>query len=156
MERAVSSDMSESSKRILLLISGIAWLTAGILIISKGVYFITENSHHILFHLLIGVTGGVILYLIYFNKIPGRSVKQIRNSGSKGLIIFLFAIIKKYFLTALIIAILFYFKQVHYFTRLNLSIADICIGLPVLLASLKFFYPVIFINRILRARKNQT
>ncbi len=153
MENILSTYKPDISKKGSLLIAGFVWLTFGFLFVNKSLFYLMENSHHILFHLMIGLSGGIISFLIFFFRISKKYTCQIINLNCEKPCILSYANFKVYFLTALIVGISFYLKKTDIINHLYLSIAFLCIGVSLLLASIRFFYSCIAFKKIASTKK---
>lgn len=147
MERSLSSAKPVISKKALLVFSGIIWLLAGGLFIKEGVLFIIDNSRHILFHISIGSVCGILLYVIFFNRIFRKYTCRICNFESFKFSFFCFENMKQFLLLGVIIATLFYLSKTNILNNFRLSIAYIGIGLPLLLSSFIFFFSITLIKK---------
>ena len=136
------------SKKGLLLIAGIIWLLAGSMLINRSTGYLLENSHHILFHFLIGFGLGIILFAILFFKISKKYTERIININEDKPVIFSFASFRGYILIITLIGIGLYLRRTEYIDHLHLSIAYICIGFGIVFSSVKFFYSVITFKKL--------
>jgi hypothetical protein len=153
MENTISTYKPDVSKRGLLLAAGFVWLALGFIFVNKSSFYIIENSHHILFHLMIGLVSGILFFLIFFFRISKKYTCQIIHLSCEKPCILSYANFKVYLLTALIIGISFYLKKTDTINHIYLSIAFISIGISLLLASIRFFYSCIAFKKIANNNK---
>lgn len=143
MERTISSSKPMISKKgLFLIVSGIIWLATGSTFIGKGILYILENSHHILFHSLLGFVGGMILYFIYFNKIPRSFSGRIIDLENSKFGIFSLPNLKQYLLIGAIIVAFYFINKTSFFSKVDVSIIYICVGVPLSLSAFNFFFSV--------------
>lgn len=154
MERAISSYKTDISKRSLLFAAGLIWLASGCFLINGGADFIFENSHHILFHLLISLISGILLFFIVFFRISNKHTNRILTmTCEKTNIFFSFANYRNYILLFIIIIVGLALKRTEIINHLNLSIAFTCMGISMLLSSLKFFYSIATFKKLTKSKK---
>ena len=143
MERAITSYKPDITKKGLLLIASVIWFGAGFFLIQRGYFYILENSHHILFHFMIGFTTGIFFFFVLFFSFSKKIIKRIVNLNSEKPNIFSIISFRDYFMMILFIGIGLYLRRTCTFDHINFSIAYTCIGIALIFSSLKFLYSFI-------------
>jgi hypothetical protein len=135
-------------KKLLLLVAGIVWVSIAYIAINLGMNYIFDNSHHILFHLLISFIIGLFLFLVIFFKVFNNYTNRIIRLNSDKPCLFSFSSIKSYFITAFIFTLALYIKKYNFIDSLILSISYVGIGISLFFSSLKLFYSFITFKKI--------
>jgi len=140
MERGISPQKHLLSRKGLILIAAIIWFAGGCLLISRETLYIIENSHHILFHILIGVGGGFLLYLILFSMISENYIYHIINFEQDDRSVFSYSNNQEQFFIIAMICIGLALKATNLIDGIYLSITFVCIGFAFIFSSVKFLY----------------
>lgn len=136
------------SKKLLLLIAGIVWIGISYIAINIGLNYIFDNSHHILFHLMISFIIGIFLFLVIFFKVFNNYTNRIIQLNSDKPCLFAFSSFKSYFITAFIFTLALYIKKYNLIESLMLSITYAGIGISLFFSSLKLFYSFFTFKKI--------
>ena len=152
MNEILASYKPAVSKKLLLLIAGIVWVGISYIAINMGLNYIFDNSHHILFHLLLSFITGGFLFLVIFLKVFNSYTNRIIQLNSDKPRLFAFSSFKSYFITAFIFTLALYINKYNFVDPLALSIIYTGIGISLFFASLKLFYSFISFKKIISSR----
>ena len=114
-----------------------------------GLNYIFDNSHHILFHLLLSIIVGGFLFLIIFLRVFNKYTNRIIQLDSDKPCVFAFSSFKSYFITAFVFTLALYTNKYNVIDPLVLSITYAGIGISLFFASLKLFYSFITFKKII-------
>lgn len=148
MDRAIQTYKPLISKRILLLVTGLIWLVSGCLLVNRACECIFYNSHHILFHLLVGFALGALSFFLIFFRISKKYTNSVLKLDQSKPILFSYANIRIYIFLAVITVIVFYLKRHSSINPIDLSIGYIALGFAIIFSSIKFFFSVISFRKL--------
>jgi hypothetical protein len=148
MEHLISSYKPFISRRGFLFIASLFWFTAGILLNQRGLIYILEFSRHILFHVFVGVGGGVLFFLIIFYHISNKYTKRIVRLKTEKLSAYCFRLVLNFTMMGLFIFLGLCLRRYGIADRLFLSIIYVAIGFSLIFGSFKFLYSFIRFNKI--------
>ncbi len=139
MERTISSYKPSVSKSGLLIIASIVWFIAGVLLNQRGLIYILEFSHHILFHAGLGLAASILLFLVIFYNLSSKYAKRILSLKSKKSGIFILKYLRGFFVLAILIFLGLCLRRYGLADRLWLSIFYIAIGFSLIFGSFNLF-----------------
>jgi len=153
MEQSISSYKHSNSQGGLLMIAGIVWLSAGLLLNQRGIIYILEFSRHILFHSSVGFAGSVLIFLVLTHYIVNRYAKHLAGLKTTKNAVFNFQFLVGNILMGILVFLLLCLRHYGFGDRLLLSIVYIAIGFSLIFGALYLFY---YITRLKHTGKNKT
>jgi hypothetical protein len=152
MDRDFVSYQRGFPKRLVLLVLGVLWLSAGSVFFSQGFSFILENSRHILFHLMIGIVSGILFFSVFSFKISKKSSDRIINHDPEKQFNITFTDLKGYIFILLVFGAFYLLFKKSYISPVNFSIVYVALGFALFLSSLIFFYSVLTLKKLINNR----
>jgi len=138
-------------KRYLLIISGIVWSFAGLFLLIKGVSSIHRYSlPHTMLLSVIGIAGGLLFYIIVFEKISSKHTARIFRMKIHKPCLFSFFSFRNYILMIIMISSGILLKRTELLTGDPLYTFYFVMGLPLLLSAIKFYHYWINYKKILK------
>jgi hypothetical protein len=128
------------SRHNLLFIAGLAWTTAGGILMWRGLDYELRHSHHIWINLLFGLLIGIPFYVILFARISRKHIKRIRGLQIPYPCAFSFFNIRSYILMMLMITSGILLRKFDLVNREYLFIFYIGMAIPLLMSALRFYY----------------
>ncbi|MFC2100319.1 hypothetical protein ACFLRZ_00670 [Bacteroidota bacterium] len=143
-------------KRYLLILSGLAWSFAGVLLLIKGFISIRFYSiSHFMIIFLIGIIGGMLFYIIVFERISSKHTARIFKMKIHNPCLFSFFSFRNYLLMLLMITSGILIKRSGLLSGESLYTFYFMMGIPLLLSAIKFYYYWIYYHRILQRFSDQ-
>lgn len=130
----------ETSKRSLLFLAGLAWLFAGVMLISRGIGVAGENSFQIRFRIILSIVAGGLFYRFVFSGISIRQIRRIINLENSKPCLFSFFSLKSYLMMIIMIATGLALRKSGIIHSEYLSAMYITMGIPLMISSLRFCY----------------
>ena len=149
MDRAFTTYRHSVPKKTILVVLGTVWIIAGFFLFGKGFSFMLDNSRHLLFHLLIGITIGIFFFIIATYKISRKDIARIITINSDKPFSLDLSDITGYFLIILIICTNVLLFKINYINEISLNIFYCAIGFSLFLASLLFFYSLLTFRKLI-------
>lgn len=140
----------KTSRRSLLFLAGLAWLIAGIMLISRGLSLAGSSSFQIWLRVFFSFIAGGLFYAAVFSKISIRQIKRIINLENNNPSLFSFFSPRSYFIMVLMISAGMILRKSGIIMPEYLSIMYITMGIPLLISSFRFYYHAIIYARIVR------
>lgn len=137
----------KTSRRSLLVIAGFAWLTAGIMLISRGIGIAGNSSLNFLLSLFSGFIAGGLFYILVFSRLSLRQIKRIINLENNKPCLFSFFSLKSYFMMILMISTGVFLRKSGVIMPAYLSLMYIAMGIPLLISSFRFCYHAIIYGK---------
>jgi len=128
------------SRHNLLLIAGLAWTTAGGILLWRGLDYEIRHSSHIWLNILAGVVIGVIFYLILFAKISLKHIKRIKGLTIPYPCAFSFFNIRSYILMMIMITAGIFLRNLELVNKEYLFTFYIGMAFPLLISAFRFYY----------------
>lgn len=127
-------------KIYLLLISALVWTFAGGMLLFKGYFFLTEFQHFVIFKILSCLAGGIVFYIVLFNRISQKHILRIKNLTFDRPCLFSFFNWKSYSMMAIMIISGIMLRKSGAVSPEYLSLIYITMGIPLLMSSFRFYY----------------
>jgi hypothetical protein len=131
-------------KQYLMFMAAVVWTFAGGMLLFRGWRMFIFTTDHLLLPLLIGVTGGFIVYLLLFSRISKKHVTRIRNLPIEKPCMFSFFNFRSYLLMALMITAGITLRKSGIVDPHYLSVFYVTMGIPLFISSFRFYYSGIF------------
>ena len=149
MERTISSYKPGVPKRWLLFISGILWFFTCTILIRKGTFYVLDFSHHILFNITVGFLSGILFFSLIFFRIVKKHILRIVKLDCEKPCIFSLTGIRGYVIIAVMISTGLLLRKFQFIDMISLHVFYICMGTSLFITSLKFFYSLIILKKLL-------
>lgn len=130
----------KASRRSLLFFAGLAWLIAGVMLISRGITLAGSNSFQIWLRILFSFMAGGLFYMIVFSRISLIQIRRIINLEKNKPCLFSFFSLKSYFMMILMISTGLLLRKSGIILPEYLSLMYIVMGIPLLISSFRFCY----------------
>lgn len=128
------------SRHNLLFIAGLAWTTAGGMLMWRGLDYEMKHSHHLWLNILIGVAIGVPFYFILFAKISYKHIKRIKGISIPYPCAFSFFNLRSYIMMMLMITSGVLLRKFDVIDREYLFTFYIGMAFPLLVSAFRFYY----------------
>ena len=128
------------SRHNLLFIAGLAWTTAGGILMYRGLEFEIKNSHHLWLNLLAGIVIGIPFYIILFAKISRKHIKRIHGLTIPYPCAFSFFNVRSYIMMMGMITMGILLRRFDVIDREILFTFYIGMALPLLISASRFYY----------------
>ena len=128
------------SRHNLLFIAGLAWTTAGGILMWRGLDYEVRHSHHIWIKILAGIIIGIPFYVILFAKISRKHIKRIRGLSIPYPCAFSFFNFRSYILMMLMITTGILLRKFDVINREYLFTFYIGMAIPLLTSAVRFYY----------------
>lgn len=128
------------SKIYLLLIAAMVWTFAGGMLLFRGYFFLLE-SHHLLFlKILSCISGGIVFYILLFDKISQKHIIRIKGLPVERPCAFSFFNWRSYLMMTIMITSGIMLRKSGAVSPEYLSLIYITMGIPLLMSSFRFYY----------------
>ena len=151
MERTITSYKPSVTKSGLLIIASVVWFIAGVLLNQRGIIYILEFSHHILFHTLLGIAASFLLFLVIFYNLSSKYAKRILSLKSKKSATFILRYLRGFVVLAILIFLGLCLRRYGFADRLWLSIFYIAVGFSLIFGSFNLFIAFIKSKKLTQA-----
>ncbi len=128
------------SRHNLLFIAGLAWTTAGGILMWRGLDYEIRHSTHLLLNILGGMIIGVPFYIILFAKISRKHIKRIMGMNIPYPCAFSFFNFRSYLMMMLMITTGILLRKFDVINREYLFTFYIGMALPLLVSAFRFYY----------------
>ncbi|MCK9423641.1 MAG: hypothetical protein M0Q38_13695 [Bacteroidales bacterium] len=128
------------SKHNLLFIAGLAWTTAGGILMWRGLDYEIRHSTHLVLNILAGIIIGVPFYIVLFAKISGKHIKRIWGMNIPYPCAFSFFNLRSYIMMMLMITTGILLRRFDVINREYLFTFYIAMALPLLISASRFYY----------------
>ncbi|MEI6886163.1 MAG: hypothetical protein WCO02_16850 [Bacteroidota bacterium] len=128
------------SRHNLLFIAGLAWTTAGGMLMWRGLDYEIRHSAHLWLNILIGVLIGVPFYFILFAKISRKHIKRIKGLSIPYPCAFSFFNLRSYIMMMVMITSGILLRKFDVIDREYLFTFYIGMALPLLISALRFYF----------------
>ncbi len=128
------------SRHNLLFIAGLAWTTAGGILLWRGLDYEIRHSTHIWLNIMAGIVIGIPFYILLFAKISMKHIKRIKGLGIPYPCAFSFFNLKSYILMMLMITAGIFLRNLEVINKEYLFTFYIGMALPLLISALRFYY----------------
>ena len=128
------------SKHNLLLIAGIAWTVAGLILTGRGLTYLLQHGNFLGWRLAGGLIFGVLFYVLLFADISRRHIIRIRGLDTSYPCAFSFFDLRSYLMIALMISGGFILQRFNVINKEWLYNFYVTMGVPLLISALQFFY----------------
>jgi hypothetical protein len=123
----------------LFLIAGIAWTTAGSILLGRGLYNLLLIREHLLIRLVIGVVLGILFYLVLFYRVSARNIKHIRLIQISNPCAFSFFNIRSWIMMTLMISMGITLRKLNLVNPGYMYTFYVVMGVPLLISALNFY-----------------
>jgi len=136
------------SRHNLLFIAGLAWTTAGGILMWRGLDYEVKHSPHLWLNILAGIIIGIPFYILLFAKISGKHIKRIKGLNIPYPCAFSFFNIRSYIMMMLMITTGILLRKFDVVNREYLFTFYIGMALPLLVSAFRFYYSWAFKKEI--------
>lgn len=128
------------SKIYLLLIAAMVWTFAGGMLLFRGYFFLLESHHLLLLKILSCFSGGIVFYILLFDRISQKHIIRIKGLSVERPCVFSFFNWKSYLMMAVMISSGIMLRKSGAVSPEYLSLIYITMGIPLLMSSFRFYY----------------
>ncbi len=128
------------SKRNLLLIAGIAWTVAGLILTGRGLTYLFQHGDFLGWWLAGGLLFGILFYILLFADISHRHIIRIRGLSVPYPCAFSFFGFRSYLMMALMISVGIILNRFDVINKIWLYNFYVTMGVPLLISASQFFY----------------
>jgi hypothetical protein len=128
------------SRHNLLFIAGLAWTTAGGILMWRGLDYEIRHSNHLWINILAGILIGIPFYVILFAKISMKHIKRIKGLSIPYPCAFSFFNLKSYLMMMMMITAGVFLRNLDIINREYLFTFYIGMALPLLISACRFYY----------------
>jgi len=127
------------SRHNLLFIAGLAWTTAGGILMWRGLGYELKHSPHLWLNILIGICIGIPFYILLFARIAHKHIKRIRGLSIPYPCAFSFFNFRSYIMMMLMISTGVLLRKFNVFNPEYLFTFYIGMALPLLISAFRFY-----------------
>jgi hypothetical protein len=128
------------SRHNLLFIAGLAWTTAGGILMWRGLDYEIRHSPHLWLNILAGVLIGIPFYFILFAKISLKHISRIKGLSIPYPCAFSFFNFRSYIMMMLMITAGILLRKFDVVNREYLFTFYIGMALPLLISAIRFYF----------------
>lgn len=128
------------SQHTLLFIAGMAWTTAGGILMGRGLAYLIANSNLLWLRLAGGLFFGLIFYVLLFAKISRKHIKRIRGLNIPYPCAFSFFNFRSYIMMAVMISGGIMLRKLDVINKEWLYNFYVTMGVPLLISASRFYY----------------
>ncbi|HCE47003.1 MAG TPA: hypothetical protein DET40_25935 [Lentisphaeria bacterium] len=128
------------SRHNLLLIAGIAWTAAGLILTGRGLKYLIQHSEFFGWRLTGGLIFGVLFYILLFANISRSHIKRIRGLNIPYPCAFSFFNLRSYLMMGLMISGGIMLNRFDVINKEWLYNFYVVMGVPLLISASQFFY----------------
>jgi len=128
------------SRHNLLFIAGLAWTTAGGILMWRGLDYEIRHSTHLWLNILAGILIGVPFYVILFAKISMKHIKRIKGLSIPYPCAFSFFNFRSYIMMMLMITAGILLRHFDAINKEYLFTFYIGMAVPLLISACRFYY----------------
>lgn len=127
-------------KRYLLFVAAIVWSFAGIMLLTRGIHTVKGTLLPLGLSFLIGISGGILFYLLLFSKISFKHTVRISIIGIENPCIFSFFNFRSYLLMCIMITGGITLRITNAVDPSIIGTFYIVMSFPLLMSSFRFYY----------------
>lgn len=131
------------SRRTLLYIASVVWAYAGVMLVSKGATVVIASSSYVASKIIIAILCAALFYYFMFRRISLKHIERIKALPEDSTPFYGFFNRKSYFMMLGMISIGVLLRKTGIVPLAYLSVFYICMGLPLLFSSIRFFFHAI-------------
>jgi len=128
------------SRHNLLFIAGLAWTTAGGILMWRGLDYEMKHSPHLWLNILIGIIIGIPFYIILFARISRKHIKRIWGMNIPYPCAFSFFNFRSYIMMMLMITAGILLRHIDAINKEYLFTFYIGMAFPLLISAFRFYY----------------
>jgi hypothetical protein len=128
------------SRIYLLLIAAMVWTFAGGMLLFRGYFFLLESHHLLLLKIISCISGGIVFYILLFDRISKKHILRIKSLPSDRPCAFSFFNWRSYLMMAVMITSGITLRITGIVSHEYLSLIYITMGIPLLMSSFRFYY----------------
>jgi hypothetical protein len=128
------------SRHNLLFIAGLAWTTAGGILMWRGLGYELKHSPHLWLNIVTGIIIGIPFYVMLFAKISRKHIKRIRGLSIPYPCAFSFFNFRSYIMMMLMITAGILLRRFDVINREYLFTFYIGMAVPLLISAFRFYY----------------
>lgn len=125
-------------KKTLLFIAAVVWTVAGSILLFRG-FIAIPAFHHLLVETIIGLTGGIIFYILVFDRVSKKHINRILKLGHDKPCMFAFFDTKSYLLMIIMIGTSIMIRKLHLVNEEYIFTFFIAMGVPLVLSAIRFY-----------------
>lgn len=126
-------------RNFLMLIAGIVWSIAGLILIFKSYNFMNFEVEYIFIYLSISILAGVLFYYFLFSKISKRHIDRLRSFQNERYSIFSFFNLRSYILMFGMISMGVIIRKSQLVQNQTLAYVYLTMGIPLFISSIRFY-----------------
>lgn len=138
-------------KRYLLLVAGLAWTTAGLILGLRGVIWVVSHDSFVPLHVIVALTFGLVFFQLVFAKVSLKHITRIRELEILRPSLFAFFDAKGYIMMGLMISLGIFLRRTSFVPPEYLYNFYVLMGTPLLVSALRFYYAFIRYPQLLAA-----
>ena len=127
------------SRTTLYLIAGIAWTTAGGILLGRGLVNLIHLRNYLAGRLLIGIVVGISFYLLLFYRISARNIRHIRLIQVSNPCAFSFFNLRSWLMMALMISGGITLRKLNLINPGYMFTFYVVMGVPLLISAWNFY-----------------
>lgn len=128
------------SRHNLLFIAGLAWTTAGGILMWRGLDYEMKHSPHLWLNILMGIVIGIPFYFVLFARISHKHIKRIKGLSIPYPCAFSFFNTRSYIMMMVMITSGILLRRVDAINKEYLFTFYIGMALPLLISAFRFYY----------------
>lgn len=125
-------------KKSLLFIAAVAWTVAGSILLFRG-FVAIPAFHHLFPETIIGLMGGIIFYILVFNRVSKKHISRILNLSNDKPCMFAFFDAKSYLLMIIMISTSIMIRKLHVVNEEYVFTFFIAMGVPLVFSAIRFY-----------------
>ena len=124
----------------MLAIAGVFWTFAGGMLLSRGIFGLLDEHANLYIDISIALVGGAIFYWLLFSKISKKHIHRIVGLKPERPCLFSFFNVRSYIMMSIMISGGIALRVSHVMNPQILFSFYICMGIPLLVSSGRFYY----------------
>lgn len=128
------------SRRFLLAIAGIFWSFAGGMLMFCGFTGLLSEAKYLIPEIIFSIACGFAFYFLLFSKISRKHIRRILGLKPERPCLFSFFNVRSYILMTVMITSGILLRKSDILNHQILFSIYLCMGVPLLLSSIKFYY----------------
>lgn len=127
-------------RRWLLMLAGVLWTVGGGMLIIRGVIGLIPHESNAYIEIPLGFLAGLVFYLVLFKRISKKHVNRILALKPSKPCMFSFFDVRGYIMMTIMISAGITLRKLNLVDPEILYTFYVCMGVPLLLSAIKFYY----------------
>jgi hypothetical protein len=127
------------SRTTLYLIAGMAWTTAGGILLGRGLVSLIHLKNHLAARLLVGLVLGIAFYLVLFYRISARNIRHIQLIQISDPCAFSFFNLRSWLMMTLMISGGITLRKLNIVNPAYMFTFYVVMGIPLLISAWNFY-----------------